>query len=180
MEQPDQQQWRDCGADRGPAVEERDRPAALAPREPFRHRLRRPRPVARLAGSEQETKEAEGTEPSGKRRQHRGRGVERHGYRQARARADGIEKATGPSLPDGVGDAEGDDHEGEIRIRPVVLTFEGWTEDAERLAIDVVDDGGEKEQASDPPSQAPGRAAATCGQDLHLSASSAISSTAAR
>src|SRR6185436_19924776 len=53
---------------------------------------------------------------------------------------------------------EGDDDPREVLVRPLELRLQVRGQDAERLAIEVVDDGGEEEQRPDPPAVAPGHA----------------------
>ena len=56
-------------------------------------------------------------------------------------------------MAEGVGEAEGDDEEGEGGVVPVELGLDVGGKDGESLAVDVVDDGGEEERTGDPPAE---------------------------
>ena len=140
-------------ADRRPGVEQRDRPAALLPRKPLGHGLGRAGPVGRLAEAEQEAEGREAAEAGRQRRQHRGHRVEGHADRQARARAEAIEQAARQRLPAGIGDAERDDQHREVGVAPLELGLDVRRQHRQRLAVDVVDDGGKKQQPADVPAQ---------------------------
>ena len=64
--------------------------------------------------------------------------------REAVARADAVEHAARDGLHHRVRDAEGDDDQREVLVRPVELGLEVRAEDAQRLPVDVVDDGRER------------------------------------
>ena len=79
------------------------------------------------------------------------------GEAQAVARAEAVDEAAGEGLAHRIGDAEGDQDPGEVGVRPLVLGLQVGGEDAQRLAVDVVDDGGEEEEPPDVPAQVPDR-----------------------
>ena len=56
-------------------------------------------------------------------------------------------------MAEGVGDAEGDDEEGEGGVVPVELGFDVGGEDGEGLVVDIVDDRGEEESGDDVPAE---------------------------
>lgn len=56
-------------------------------------------------------------------------------------------------MADGVGDAEGDDEQGEGGVVPLELGLDVRGENGEGLPVDVVDDGGEEEGGSDVPAE---------------------------
>ena len=99
VEQPRHEHQGDRRADRRSAVEQRDRPAALAPREPLGDGLGRTRPVGRLAGAEQEAEAGERLQADGQRRQHRRHRVPQHRDRQPLADADAIEPLAATVCP---------------------------------------------------------------------------------
>ena len=76
-----------------------------------------------------------------------------HRQREPASRAEPIEHAACDGLPQRVSDAEGDDDERPIPVVPGELGLQIRGKDAERLAVDVVDDGGGEEQAADPPAE---------------------------
>ena len=90
----------------------------------------------------------------GEGRQHRDARVPQDGEREAVARADAVEHAAGHGLHHRVGDAERDDDQGEVLVRPVELGLERRPENAQRLPVEVVDDRRGEEQAADPPAVA--------------------------
>ena len=95
--------------------------------------------------------------PRGERREHGHGRVPEHGDGEAVARAEAVEHAARHRLHHRVGDAERDDDEREVLVRPVNSVFRRRAEDAQRLAVEVVDDGREEEQPADPPAVAPRR-----------------------
>src|SRR2546423_11365606 len=56
-------------------------------------------------------------------------------------------------MKDRVSDAKSDHDKREIGVRPRELSLEIWRQNAQRLAIDVVDDGRRKQQRTDPPAE---------------------------
>src|SRR4029079_17713342 len=56
-------------------------------------------------------------------------------------------------LSQGVGDTERDHDEREVGVGPVIVILQRRTEDAQCLSVDVVDDGGKKEERPDAPSE---------------------------
>ena len=157
--QPEHQRRCDRRADRGSAVEERHGPCALAARKPFRHGFGRARPVAGFADAEREPRDAEASEAASKRRQHACQRVPRHGQCQTPASAYAIHDSASDRLHQCVGDAERDQHQREVLVRPVELAFQHWRQHAQRLAIEVVDDSGERRGVRQSTSDSAGGAA---------------------
>src|SRR3546814_7185968 len=71
--------------------------------------------------------------------------------RIAQPRADQIDDAAETDIADGIGDLEPEDDRREIALGPAHLLLQRRLEDADHLAVDIVDRGGEEEQADDQP-----------------------------
>src|SRR6185503_16728694 len=153
MEKAEHQERRDRGTDRRAAVEQCNRPSTFTSRKPLRDRFRGSGPIACLTGAEEKPEEAKRPQAAGERRQHRRHGVPRDGDAQPRARPDRIEEPPRTSLPERIRHSERDHDQREIRVAPPILVLQRRPEDAERLAIDVIDDGGKKKKCANPPAQ---------------------------
>ena len=136
--------------------EQRDRPAAFAAGKPFGHGLGRAWPVRGFSGAQQESKDAERAQPAGERCGHRRERIEHHGDRQAGSSAKPVQQRPGTHLPKRVSNAEGNDDQREVGVRPGELRLQVRSENAERLPVDVVDDV-ERKGARRCPSPAPVR-----------------------
>ena len=140
-------------ANRRPGVEQGDGPPAFLPRKPLGHGLGRAGPVGRLTKAEQEAERGEAAKPGRQRRQHRRSRVESHARRQARAGPEAVQQPARHRLPPGVGDAERDDQHRKVGVAPLELGLDVRRQHRQRLPIDVVDDGGKKQQPADVPAQ---------------------------
>ena len=109
--------------------------------KPFRDSLGGARPVRRLRQTQEESEERKASQPDRERSERRNRRVAGDGQAQPRARANPVEQAPGEHLAAAVRCAERNDQPSKIGVRPAELPFEMRAEHAERLAIDVVDDG---------------------------------------
>ena len=151
---PQHDERRERAADRRAAVEQRDRPSAVAPREPLGDGLGRAGPVRRLRRARAGSGSPRGsgsrspaTSASPRPNRTRPRGSGRCACRcLSRRRPDA-------RLAERVGDAEGDDQPGEVGVRPVVLGLDVRREHAQRLPVDVVDDRRQEQQAADVPAE---------------------------
>ena len=125
---------------------------ALALREPLRHGLDRGREVRRLADAEQEPRERRSpSRCSRERGAHAGERPPRHRDRQTQLGADAIEDAAPDQHHHRVRDLERDDDAAVIELGPADLLLQVRREDAEHLAVDVVDGRGEEQQRADDP-----------------------------
>ena len=142
---------RQRGADRRNRCR-RARPPSRSPAwETTRHRLGAP---GQLADSPRLSRNLPAScADRSERRRHRGERIERDGGGQPGARADAIQPSPARRLPDRVGDAECDDEQREVRVRPAKLGLENRRHDVQRLAVDVIDDRGEEQDAADVPAQ---------------------------
>ena len=108
-------------------------------------------------GAEQETEEAEGPQAGRERRQHRGDRVERDRHASARCACRRASRnRPAPAWPIVYATRNEMITSAKSALVQLVLILQRRAEDAERLPIDVVDDGGEKEQGADPPSETAG------------------------
>ena len=153
MKEPHHERRRNRPSDRRAAIEQRHGDAALLGRKPFGDRFGRAGPVRRLAGAQQKPKRAKAPEAAGQRCQHGHHRIPRHRKAQTAPRAQHVDQAAPDELHDGIRDAKRDDDPREVAVGPVVFGLQVGCQHVERLAIDVIDDGGGKKQPSDPPAQ---------------------------
>ena len=93
------------------------------------------------------------------RMRHRGDAPQHDGDRVAAAHADAVHDPAGGEQTDRVGELEGEDDRGVVAFGPSELALERGLEDADDLAIDVVDGRREEQQRADHPAiTADGRA----------------------
>ena len=113
----------------------------LLPGEPFGHGLGRSGPVPTFTETERKPETGEAPQPGRQRRRHGGDGVSQNGEAQTCSGAESIDGPSGERLTYRIGDTKRNEHEGELGVRPSVLGLQVRAEDAQRLTIDVVDDG---------------------------------------
>ena len=75
---------------------------------------------------------------------HGGQTPKRDGNRVAAAGAETVDEPSGGHVGEGVGALEGKDDVGVGGLAPMEVASQEWLEDADDLAVDVVDGGGEK------------------------------------
>lgn len=140
-------------ANGGAAIVDGDSPAAFALGEPFGDGFGGAGPVGGFARAEEEAEGGEAGEAGCEGCGHSGEGVEADGEGQTEADADAVQDAAGDGLANRVRRAEGDDEQREGGVVPVELGLDVRSEDGKRLAVNVVDDGGEEERSRDPPAE---------------------------
>ena len=82
------------------------------------------------------------------------------GDRETDPRAHAIDEPAREQQPDRIGELEAEDDVGVVDLAPAVLLLQRRLEDADHLAIDVVDGRGQEQQAADHPA-VPARCGAT-------------------
>ena len=83
---------------------------------------------------------------------------------EAAPRAELVHHPAGQQQPDRVGELEGEDDGGvDALVLPAELLHEGRLQDADDLAVDVVDGGGEEQQRADHPAVVAGAAVTAAG-----------------
>ncbi len=85
---------------------------------------------------------------------HVGRAPPDHEEAEGAAGAPAVDEEAGADVHEGIGGEEGGEDVGVLLIGDRQFLREGGGEDGEGLAVDVVDDRGEKEEASDAPAPA--------------------------
>ena len=148
------QERRDRAPDGGAAVEERNGPGALLGGEPFRHSFRPARIIRRLSGAQQKTERAEAGYPLGGGSQYFHQRIEGHADGQAATSPQPVKHPPEHRLRHRVCQTERDQNGGEFAVGPAILPLQNGRQNAQRLAIDIVDDRYGKEQSADPPAEA--------------------------
>ena len=152
--QKDEERRRDDVAHGDAAVEDAHRQRSLARREPLRDDFRRARPVAGFAQTEDESQDAQIAQASRKRVRGRGHRPHEHREREPSPRADTIVEAARQTLAGRVRREEPDREAGEFRVGEAEVRRDHRTKHGDREPIDEVDEGREKNEPDDPPSQA--------------------------
>src|SRR5262249_39069361 len=136
-----------------PSVEDSHAERALANREPLAHNLGGTGPIARFAETER------GPEHAERERRPRG-GVCNGGTRphhdrenEAETRADDVEEPAGHHLADAVEEQKTVLNRGVVGVAQPEVVADRGLQHRDRLAIDVVDDGGQEDQADDQPAK---------------------------
>ncbi len=159
-------------ADVGSGVEEAGSKRALAFRKPFGHDLDCGGKVTRFAEAECESRNDEagdrrrvrqaGECEDGCRRsseepdagvRHRGKAPDDDGDRESLARTKSVDDPAGDEQADAVGELKREHDVAVVDLRPAELTLQRRLQDADHLAIDVVDGGGEEEKRADDPAE---------------------------
>src|SRR4029077_12558430 len=121
--------------------------------KPLRYGLCGRGPVARFGSAEQKAKAKKGVKAARKRSQQRNQGVPGDRDAQAAFRAHAIHQPAAERLTDGIGSAESNYDGGVIGVRPVIVALQKGCEKRQRLAIDIIDHRGGKQDSSNPPAQ---------------------------
>ena len=121
--------------------------------EPIGNRFGRGGPVARLAEAEEEAANAEGHGGAREAGEDIGDGPPADENGQTYTDAEAVHDFAREDERNGVGDEKGVEDRGVVFVGEVELFLDSGREDGERLTVDVVEDGGEKDQADDPPAE---------------------------
>src|SRR6266545_2191539 len=145
---------RQRASDRGSGVEDAHAQGAFLRWKPLGDRLGRPRPVAGLAESENEAPEGEARHAARGGVGDRGDRPHDDRDRESDAGPDRVVQPAGEHLAGRVGDEEGVLDGRVFGVREPEVVADGFLEDGHRLAVDVVDDGGEEDESDHPPAEA--------------------------
>jgi hypothetical protein len=151
---PGHREGNEDGSDAGAAVEEAGGEGAFAFGEPFRDGLDGGGEVAGFAKAEEEAGDAEGERRAGEGVADGREAPQADGEGVAETNADGVNDAADSEQPHGIGGLEGNDDVAVLKLGPADLGLEQWGEEAEDLAVHVVDGVGEEKQGADAPSDA--------------------------
>src|SRR5690606_8779184 len=167
-------------ADVGAGVEDADAERALAAREPLGHGLDRAGIGSAFGDAERNAHEDELQHRAGRCVKHRGEAPQGNRDGHALARADAVEPAADHQQADAVAGLERGDDVAVIDFAPAHVLFDDRLEDAEDLAIDVVDRDDEEEQRADRPAVTPAglEDRGGSGRGVHAMVNSACLSTA--
>jgi len=141
------------GADIRAAIEDAGSQRAFALREPIRDGADGGREVRGLAQAEGEARDAEAHRTARQRVPHGGHAPQGHGYGIAQARAGPVDQAAGERHRQRIGQLKSEDDPAIVGFAPAELFCERGLQQAQHLPIDVVDGGGEEQQAADVPAQ---------------------------
>ena len=144
----------DNGSDRGSGLDEAVDEAAVLRFKPVGDAFGGGHEVAAFAGAEEEAEAGEGPGAADEGVEHVGRAPPDHEEAKGAAGTPAVDEEAGADVHEGIGGEEGGEDVGVLLIGDRQFLREGGGEDGEGLAVDVVDDRGEKEEASDAPAPA--------------------------
>ena len=137
-------------------------------REPLGDRLDRRRKISRLAEAEREARRAESSRGARERVRHRRDAPDDDRAGEAAPRADAVHDAAGDEEAERVRDREPRDDVAVLLLVPAEVALQRRREDAEHLAVDVVDRRREEQQRADRPpissDRAVARTSSACGR----------------
>ena len=155
--QPRHDKWRQQRTNVRARIEDAGGKGALASREPFSNRLYRSRKVHCFRQSKSDAR-------GDKAHESRRHGVRCAGYaphadteRVSATRADAVEESTHAEQSDGVGELERGHQMPVVLFTPVQRLLQVRRQDAQHLAIEIVERGREEEQGAHAPSIPPAR-----------------------
>ena len=144
----------DC-ADIAARIKQPDCQRAFAAREPFRHGLDGGGKIPRLAQAQRKPRRTETKHAAGQRVRHGRQAPEKYRDGVTVARADGIHQSPKKEEAQRVGRLKGHDDMAIVNFIPAERLFQGWGEDAQHLAVHVIDRGRHEEQRANGPAKTP-------------------------
>src|SRR5215813_485956 len=159
----------DCTANGRTTVKKSRSQTAFALRKPFRNRLCRAWPVGRFSSTQQKPKDCKTAEAVRERSTNGNEGVPQHRNRKTALRSNTIDRPSADRLSERVRHAKANPNVGVIGVRPMVVLLKIRCENRKRLAVNVIDNGGCKQQTTNPPAQVANRPrAGGTGRRNHL------------